>query len=68
MLEYVFRTADILVQSVYISSLVHMYKDYLYMFIVHMYTMYYLSVVLVLCKDVIRLCSYRVKGEGSYKT
>ena len=33
---------------------------------VHMYTMYYLSVVLVLCKDVIRLCSYRVKSEGSY--
>ena len=33
MLEYVFRTADIWVQSVYISSLVHMYKDYLYMFI-----------------------------------
>ena len=33
---------------------------------VHMYTMYYLSVVLVLRKDVIRLCSYRVKGGGSY--
>ena len=33
MLEYVFLTADILVQSVYIWSLVHMYKDYLYMFI-----------------------------------
>ena len=29
---------------------------------VPMYTMYYLSVVLVLHKDVVRLCSYRVKG------
>ena len=34
---------------------------------VHMYTMYYLSVVLVLHKDVVRLCSYRVKGGGSYR-
>ena len=33
---------------------------------VPMYTMYYLSVVLVLHKDVVRLCSYRVKGGGSY--
>ena len=34
---------------------------------VHMYIMYFLSVVLVLGKDVIRLCSYRVKSEGSYR-
>ena len=34
---------------------------------VHMYIMYFLSVVLVLDKDVIRLCSYRVKSEGSYR-
>ena len=34
---------------------------------VHMYTMYYLSVVLVLHKDVVCLCSYRVKGGGSYR-
>ena len=33
---------------------------------VHMYIMYFLSVVLVLGKDVIRLCSYRVKSEGSH--
>ena len=33
---------------------------------VHMYTIYFLSVVLVLGKDVVRLCSYRVKSEGSY--
>ena len=33
---------------------------------VHMYIMYYLTVVLVLGKDVIRLCSYRVKSEGSH--
>ena len=33
---------------------------------VPMYTMYYLSVVIVLHKDVVRLCSYRVKGGGSY--
>ena len=33
---------------------------------VHMYTMYFLLVVLVLGKDVIRLCSYRVRSEGSY--
>ena len=32
-LEYIFRTADICVQSVYIGSLVHMYREYLYMFI-----------------------------------
>ena len=60
MLEYVFRTADIFVQSVYIGSLVHMYRNYLYMFICTRCTTFrsYLSYA--------KTCSYRVKGGGSY--
>ena len=55
---------DIFVQSVYIGGTSsHVQRLLVH---VHMYTMYYLSVVLILFKDVARLCSSGVKSGKPY--
>ena len=64
--EAIFRTSDILCTfSLYMINGSHVHRLLVH---VHMYIMYFLSVVLVLGKDVIRLCSYRVKSEGSHNS
>ena len=55
---------DIFVQSVYIGGTgSHVQRLLVH---VHMYTMYYLSVVLFFLQDVARFCSLGVKGGKPY--
>ena len=64
MLEYIFGTVRYICTEAYIGGTSsHVQRLLVH---VHMYTMYYLSVALVLLKDVTRLCSSGVKSWKPY--
>ena len=64
MLEYIFGTVRYICTEAYIGGTSsHVQRLLVH---VHMYTMYYLSVVLILFKDVARLCSSGVKSGKPY--
>jgi len=65
-LEYIFGTVRYICTTAYIGGTSSHVQGLLVH--VHMYTMYYLSVVLILFKDVARLCSSGVKSGKPYKS
>jgi len=63
-LEYIFGTVRYICTEAYIGGTSsHVQRLLVH---VHMYTMYYLLVVLILFKDVARLCSSGVKSGKPY--